>query len=50
VRSGGHCAHPLARRLGVAGTVRVSPYLYNTSEEIERFLEVLEGILRRQVR
>lgn len=48
VRAGGHCAHPLARRLGVAGTVRVSPYIYNTSEEIERFLEVLEGIVRRQ--
>jgi len=49
VRAGGHCAHPLARRLGVAGTVRASPYIYNTAEEIDRFLAVTEEIVRRKL-
>ena len=49
VRAGGHCAHPLARRLGVSGTVRASPYLYNTAAEIERFLAVTEEIVRRRL-
>ncbi len=47
VRAGGHCAQPLARHLGVGGTVRASPYIYNTVEEIDRFLEVLEAVVRR---
>jgi cysteine desulfurase/selenocysteine lyase len=50
VRAGGHCAHPLAHALGVSGTVRVSPYLYNTPEEIDRFLEVTAEIVRRRQR
>jgi len=32
VRSGDHCGYPLANRLGVRGTVRVSSYIYNTPE------------------
>ena len=45
VRSGHHCALPLVRGvLGVEGTVRASLYLYNTEEEVERFLEVLAEI------
>jgi cysteine desulfurase/selenocysteine lyase len=47
VRAGGHCAYPLAQRLGVAGTVRASPYIYNTVEEVDRFLAVTEAIVRR---
>ncbi len=49
VRAGGHCAHPLAQYLGVHGTVRASPYLYNTAEEIDRFLQVTEEIVRRKI-
>jgi cysteine desulfurase / selenocysteine lyase len=45
VRAGGHCAYPLAEALGVEGTVRVSPYIYNTPEEIDRFLETLETLI-----
>ncbi|RLG48806.1 MAG: cysteine desulfurase [Thermoproteota archaeon] len=45
VRSGHHCALPLVRGvLGVEGTVRASLYLYNTEEEVERFLEILAEI------
>jgi cysteine desulfurase/selenocysteine lyase len=49
VRAGGHCAHPLTRHLKVPGTVRASPYLYNTLEEIDRFLEVTEQVIRRRI-
>jgi cysteine desulfurase / selenocysteine lyase len=45
VRAGGHCAYPLAARLGVEGTVRASPYIYNTPEEIDRFLEAVRDIV-----
>jgi cysteine desulfurase/selenocysteine lyase len=44
VRAGGHCAYPLAARLGVEGTVRASPYIYNTAAEVDRLLEAVEGI------
>ena len=46
VRSGHHCCMPLMKELGVNGTVRASLYLYNTEEEVESFLEVVEGIAR----
>jgi len=49
VRAGGHCAYPLAERLGVEGTVRISFYIYNTVEEVDRFLAVLEDIVRRKL-
>ena len=49
VRAGGHCAYPLAARLGVDGTVRASPYIYNTAEEIERFLEVVRDIVANRI-
>ncbi len=45
VRSGEHCGYPLARRLAVEGTVRASFYVYNTLDEVERFLQVLADIV-----
>jgi cysteine desulfurase/selenocysteine lyase len=46
VRSGHHCCIPLMDYLGpgAEGTVRASVYLYNTEEEVERFLAVLARI------
>lgn len=43
VRSGMHCAQPLVRHIlgKPQGTVRVSTYLYNKVEEIEKFLSVV---------
>ncbi|MFI6683748.1 cysteine desulfurase [Streptomyces sp. NPDC050485] len=35
VRTGHHCARPLARRLGVPATTRASFYLYNTPAEVK---------------
>ncbi|HUV08940.1 MAG TPA: cysteine desulfurase [Spirochaetia bacterium] len=46
VRAGGHCAYPLTRRLGVAGTVRVSFSIYNTPDEIDYFLNSLPVIIK----
>jgi cysteine desulfurase/selenocysteine lyase len=49
VRSSYHCAHPLMKYLKIfekGGTVRASLYVYNTKEEIERFFEEIENILK----
>lgn len=42
VRVGHHCAWPLMRRFGVAATSRASFYLYNTEEDVSRFLSSVE--------
>lgn len=46
VRSGAHCALPLMKDVICQpnGTVRASTYIYNTSEEIEKFLKVLSEL------
>lgn len=44
VRAGHHCAQPLMQYLGVAATVRVSFYLYNTREEIDQLIATLKKI------
>jgi cysteine desulfurase / selenocysteine lyase len=41
VRAGHHCCQPLMRFLGISGTTRASFYLYNTIEEIDRFIDGL---------
>ncbi len=41
VRAGHHCAHPLARRLGVVSTARASFYFYNTIEDADAFVEAV---------
>lgn len=47
VRSGHHCAIPLHNFLGrPQGSVRASFYVYNTPEEVERFLDVLAEIVK----
>ncbi|MBO4871118.1 MAG: cysteine desulfurase [Muribaculaceae bacterium] len=38
VRTGHHCAQPLMDRYGVTGTVRASFALYNTLDEVDRFV------------
>jgi cysteine desulfurase/selenocysteine lyase len=44
VRTGFHCAQPLMDHFGVTGTVRASFYLYNTRDEIDRFVSALQRI------
>ncbi|MGD8506401.1 MAG: cysteine desulfurase [Candidatus Bathyarchaeota archaeon] len=45
VRSGHHCALPLSKTvLGKPGSVRASVYIYNTKDEIKRFLSTVREI------
>jgi cysteine desulfurase / selenocysteine lyase len=44
LRGGHHCNQPLMRKLGVESTARASFYFYNTTAEIDRFVEVLAEI------
>jgi cysteine desulfurase/selenocysteine lyase len=44
LRGGHHCTQPLMRKLGVESTSRASFYFYNTTEEIDRFVEVVREI------
>jgi cysteine desulfurase/selenocysteine lyase len=41
VRAGHHCAQPLMRRLGVSATARASFATYNTTDEIDIFVQAL---------
>jgi len=44
IRSGYHCAQPLHQIFQLPSSARASFYLYNTTDEIDRFLEVLEEL------
>lgn len=44
VRTGFHCAQPLMTHYGITGTVRASFYLYNTRDEVDRFLSALDRV------
>lgn len=43
VRAGNHCAKMVKDEIGIKNTCRVSLYLYNTKEEIDKFIEVMKG-------
>jgi len=44
VRVGHHCAQPLHRRYGVTATTRASAYLYSTEDEVDAFLDGVQGV------
>lgn len=46
VRSGHHCAQPILRRFGLETTVRPSFAFYNTCEEIDLLVSVVERLAR----
>ncbi len=46
LRGGHHCNQPLMHKLGVESTARASFYFYNTTDEIDRFVQVLGEIQR----
>ena len=41
LRGGHHCNQPLMRKLGFPSTSRASFYLYNTTQEVDRMVEIL---------
>lgn len=46
VRTGHHCAQPVMRFFNVPATARASFGMYNTHEEIDRFIEALYDVIR----
>lgn len=44
VRSGFHCAQPLHEFFEIKGSIRASFYLYNTKEEVDRFIKILKKV------
>lgn len=44
VRAGHHCAMPLHKALGIGASTRASFYLYNTLDDVTRFLDGLDRI------
>ncbi len=44
VRTGHHCAQPILRRFGLETTVRPSLAFYNTCEEVDRFVSVVQRL------
>ncbi len=45
VRTGHHCAQPLMERLGVAGTIRASFYIYNDESDADIFLGGVDRVM-----
>ncbi|MFB3888937.1 MAG: cysteine desulfurase [Candidatus Bathyarchaeia archaeon] len=46
IRSGFHCAQPLHQLFKLQSSARASFYIYNTVEEVDRFIEVLQEVER----
>lgn len=46
VRTGHHCADPLMDHFGIQGTVRASFAFYNTTEEVDLFIEALKKVIQ----
>ena len=44
VRSGKHCAHPLFESLHIAHSIRVSMYIYNQTDEIDKLFHLLSKL------
>jgi len=45
VRAGDHCSQPLLDHLGADNAVRISPYLYNTRDEMHQTVDTIEQAL-----
>src|SRR5919107_956610 len=46
VRSGHHCAQVLMEKLDIVASSRASLYIYNTKEEVDIFVDALNGVRR----
>jgi cysteine desulfurase/selenocysteine lyase len=47
IRTGHHCCQPLMQRLNIDGTCRASFAFYNTTEEIDVFVDTLKKVVAR---
>jgi cysteine desulfurase/selenocysteine lyase len=53
VRAGHHCAQPLMERLGVPALTRMSPYIYNDTQDLDRCFDSLlrvDALFRKKAR
>jgi cysteine desulfurase / selenocysteine lyase len=48
VRSGHYCAQPLAQKLGIDGSIRISFYAYNSREEVDHFIDVMKKLVNKK--
>ncbi len=46
IRSGHHCVEPLMKHLNIPATARMSFYLYNTEEDVERAEKALKEVIK----
>lgn len=46
IRAGHHCCQPLHQALGYSHSARASLYFYNTKEDIDKFIESLQGSIK----
>ncbi|MBI2431176.1 MAG: SufS family cysteine desulfurase [Candidatus Levybacteria bacterium] len=44
IRSGHHCAMPLHKRLGITASARVSFYIYNNEEDVDKLIESIKKV------
>lgn len=45
IRAGKHCAHPFLNKINVNHAARMSLYVYNTREDIDKFFSILDEII-----
>ena len=46
IRTWWHCAYPLHKSLDIWWSARISTYLYNTKEDIKKFFDILDEIIK----
>lgn len=44
IRAGHHCTMPLHKRLGISASARVSFYIYNDEEDVDKFIKGLKKV------
>jgi len=45
IRPGHHCTQPIMKKLGVSATARISFYIYNTKDEIDKLFRCMKSTL-----
>lgn len=45
IRVGHHCAQPIMKELNIVGTIRASIAMYNTKDDIDKFIQALQKAL-----
>ena len=45
IRSGHHCAQPVHKLYDVMASARISPYVYNSKEDVDKAIEALREVI-----